>query len=392
MLEEDDFNQEDYKFYEEITDESDADWETTKDEKVDAEISEGDVEILETMDKVDQHMEMLEGDAFNQEYFFEEITDKSDTDLETSKNKDVHSKMSEGDVEYFETIDGSEALIRSFQDLPDELILKVLSYSEPKDVIKSGQVSKRLRKISQDNSLWQRVNFYAKIVKTELLELILDRECKSLHLNYTTILGSLSLYQKSKLRELNLDRCFGNTQVLEEILASCDSLEKLAMQLMTITPKMAASICQNAKTLKTLDICQMNFGNTQVLEEILASCDSLEKLAMQLMTITPKMAASICQNAKTLKKLDIYWCIGKQSIMQIMKCCQELKEVNLAYINGREGLSQDCLEFIALHISPNVEMLDLSDLKTVDNHVKTLFSRCKKIKALRIGTYVYAVP
>ena len=106
MLEED-FNQEDYKFYEEITDESDADWETTKDEKVHAKISEGDVKILETINKVDQHMEMLEGDDFNQEYYFKEITDKSDANLETSKNKDVHSKTSEGNVENFESVLGS---------------------------------------------------------------------------------------------------------------------------------------------------------------------------------------------------------------------------------------------------------------------------------------------
>ena len=156
MLEGDDFNEE--EFFEEITVESDVNWETTKDERVHAEISEEDVEILETTDKVDQPMEMLEGDAFNQEYFSEEITDTSDANLETSKNKDVHSKISDGDLDNFETIDRSEALIWSFQDLPDELILKVLSFSEPKDVIKSGQVSKRLRKISQDNSLWQRVH------------------------------------------------------------------------------------------------------------------------------------------------------------------------------------------------------------------------------------------
>ena len=46
----------------------------------------------------------------------------------------------------------------NFQDLPEELILKVLSYSEPEDLIASGQVSKRFRTISHDNSLWQRVN------------------------------------------------------------------------------------------------------------------------------------------------------------------------------------------------------------------------------------------
>ena len=169
MLEGDDFKMEDYDFYGGLAVESDVNWETTKEEKDHAEISEGDVvEILETMDKIDQHMEMLEGDAFNQEYFFEEIADKSDANFETSKNKNVHSKMSEGDVENFETIDGSEALIRSFQDLPDELILKVLSYSEPKDVIKSGQVSKRLRKISQDNSLWQRETHSSNFLISEL--------------------------------------------------------------------------------------------------------------------------------------------------------------------------------------------------------------------------------
>ena len=192
MLEGDDFKMEDYDFYGGLAVESDVNWETTKEEKDHAEISEGDVEILETMDKIDQHMEMAEGDAFNQEYFFEEIADKSDANLETSKNKNVHSKMSEGDVENFETIDGSEALIRSFQDLPDELILKVLSYSEPKDVIKSGQVSKRLRKISQDNSLWQRVhssNFL--ISELELLESVLGsalQENGDLQLHFHSVL------------------------------------------------------------------------------------------------------------------------------------------------------------------------------------------------------------
>ena len=265
--------------------------------------------------------------------------------------------------------------------MPDELILKVLSYSEPEDVFTTGQVSKRLRKISRDNSLWQRVNLNAKVVKKGLLESIFYRECKSLHLNYATILGSLSLYKKSQLTELELDGYFVNTQVLEEILESCYFLEKFRMHSTTLTPKMAASICHNGKTLRTLNLSYCEFA-----EEILASCCSLEKLELQFTTITPKMADSICQSAKRLQTLNLYWCIGNQSsFMQIIEYCRELKEVSLVNINGREGLSQDCFEYISLHISPNVEMLDLSDLEPVDNHVKTLFSRCKKIKALRIG-------
>ena len=46
----------------------------------------------------------------------------------------------------------------SFLDLPDELILEVLSYTETADVLKCGQLSKRIRTISDDNSLFQTVN------------------------------------------------------------------------------------------------------------------------------------------------------------------------------------------------------------------------------------------
>ena len=43
----------------------------------------------------------------------------------------------------------------SFLDLPNEMILKVLSYAEITDVVRCGQVSKRIRTISNDDSLFQ---------------------------------------------------------------------------------------------------------------------------------------------------------------------------------------------------------------------------------------------
>ena len=57
----------------------------------------------------------------------------------------------------------------NFQDLPDELVLKILGYSETKDLITYGQVSKRIRRISYDDKLWITANLVKKIVKTELL-------------------------------------------------------------------------------------------------------------------------------------------------------------------------------------------------------------------------------
>ena len=118
----------------------------------------------------------------------------------------------------------------NFQDLPDELILKVLRYSEIKALITSGQTSKRIRKISRDTSLWMTVTLEKKIVKTELLEMILSKGCQILNISNSTIVGSLTSKNKYKLKALDLSQsawarkwpdekvyCEANFNVIEEL-------------------------------------------------------------------------------------------------------------------------------------------------------------------------------
>ena len=75
----------------------------------------------------------------------------------------------------------------NFQDLPDELVLKILGYSETKHLITYGQVSKRIRRISHDGKLWMTANLVEKIVKTEFLEIILSKGCTILTISNSTI-------------------------------------------------------------------------------------------------------------------------------------------------------------------------------------------------------------
>ena len=51
----------------------------------------------------------------------------------------------------------------NFHDLPDEVIFKILSYPEAKDLISCGQVSKRIKRISRDNTLWETANLEKKL-------------------------------------------------------------------------------------------------------------------------------------------------------------------------------------------------------------------------------------
>ena len=154
-----------------------------------------------------------------------------------------------------------------FQDLPDELVLKILSYLSSfkisKDLISCGQVSKRIRRISHDGTLWVTASLENKVVKTELLELILCKGCKILNISNSTIIGRLSSNMKSQLKILKLSQpewghpaktLLGlyldhgmyydekmdqmdpdfyyeeNIDVLEQLLFSCCSLQQLEMQ------------------------------------------------------------------------------------------------------------------------------------------------------------------
>ena len=148
----------------------------------------------------------------------------------------------------------------SFLDLPNEMILKVLSYAEITDVVRCGQVSKRIRTISNNNSLFRIVNLSGKYVTTDFLEAVLNKGCRSLDISNCSIWGNLSLIKKSQLRKLNLSNYKETTcEIVEDLLASCHSLQILFLKGLKVTPKMVASVCQNSQTLQHLNLCSSYF-------------------------------------------------------------------------------------------------------------------------------------
>ena len=258
-------------------------------------------------------------------------------------------------VQTNETLISKLSKMSNFQDLPDELILEILSYSEINILIKCGQVSRRIRKISHDDSLWATASLEKKIVKTELLEMILAKGCKILNISNSTILGSLSSNIKSQLRVLNLsetvtENCIIHKPIikaLEKLLLCCCSLQQLAIEGLWVSSKMAKSICKNGKTLKILDL----------------GYSSVDRLS-------PRWQHRFGQRH-----------LGPSYLQEIFECCQELKEVNF---NEVEGLSNSDLEILAKNIPSNVEKLNLTGSDLTNNHITILLNRCNKIKILSL--------
>ena len=165
----------------------------------------------------------------------------------------------------------------TFLDLPDELILKVLSYTETIDILRCGRVSnRRIKTISNDNSLFQTVNLSNRCLKAKSLETALNNGCKSLNLSGSSIWGSLNLTLESHLTELDLSNCkLTRYEVYEELLASCHSLQTLSLEGLKMTPKILASIYRNEQTLQVLNLydCMMY---TNYCQDIINACQKLK--------------------------------------------------------------------------------------------------------------------
>ena len=156
--------------------------------------------------------------------------------------------------------------------------------------------------------------------------------------------------------------CRENTDVLEDLLFSCSSLQHLEMKDVLLTTGMAESICKNGKTLQILNLISSDL--------FCEDYSNLEDSSLE--------DSSLEDSSSEDSSFEDY-----NYLQEIFKCCQELKEVGLANVNYGNGITEDDdLEFFFKNIPPNVEKLNLRGTLISDNQVKTLLNRCNKIKTL----------
>ena len=225
------------------------------------------------------------------------------------------------------------------EDLSDEVLLHIFCFLQIPDLLRCSQISKRFRSISHDESLWQKINLYKKKVPPTFLQRVINNGCKYLCLvNASLEDGKISLQKNSQLKYLELTNFRANPHILQDIFASCHSLEK------------------------------MSFSSYDV------PYDSYHSLNSNMLT-------SIClQNGQSIKVLDLTWCseLDFQSIKLIVDHCEELTEFNLEYTN----LSENSISYLFNNLTTNIIKLSLAGLENVKENVEILANRCKKLTTL----------
>ena len=122
----------------------------------------------------------------------------------------------------------SKLTTASFDDLPDEIILQIFKNLEFYENTASAQVCKRWKLLSEDQSLWQKINLGGRKVPAKFIEKALRHGCQYLNLLETkieSVQGPDSFSVKNQLKYLSIS-CYDEN---ENLLGATQLLEKLSI-------------------------------------------------------------------------------------------------------------------------------------------------------------------
>ena len=226
----------------------------------------------------------------------------------------------------------------SLEDLPDEIILKILNFVTIKGLFQCLRVNKKIRTIANDQSLWNTMHLTDEM-PAELLPKILAKGCQHLSLyNADIYYGSAKFTKNSHLKYLAVDSLLTHENggdIFPDLASSCHGLEKLSVSVypwdFARASKIFKCIIQNSQALRVLHIFDRHHG----------------QLTMSL-----------------------------ESVKLIVTLCVELTELNI----GNTKLCQESINFICENLTPKIEKLDISWHDTFgDKQLKTLLARCNKL-------------
>jgi hypothetical protein len=282
-----------------------------------------------------------------------------------------------------------------FEGLADEIILKIFSLLDIKGVLQCGQVSMRLRNISNDQCLWSKLNLSEEqMIPYDFIEKAVQNGCEYLNLSYSFVHGVKKAEVPWKLKYLEMSQSAGLLEVPERVLQNCHFLQKLAVDYLILDSCEIEQICQNGETLRILSLkgCTIDFEHrTELIKKLFTKCSQLTELNMYRgFGSFPRIANNslldthICSLVDNLTpnilKLNFASQLGIQDehVNRLVRRCNNITELDLS----RTSITNDSIESIV----KNLNSLEKLNLKSTKIDFSTIL-QLKSIPTLKILNY-----
>ena len=264
--------------------------------------------------------------------------------------------------------------LENFDELPEEILLKILKYLNVKELCRCAKVCTRFWKLSHDEYFWRKINLcWNKKIPAKFLEYILDRGCKFLSLRCARISGNLNF--QNSVSQLNyLDFGFGawitnDEPLLEELTSTCHSLEKLSLARQgTLNLSIVRNICQNGQTLQILDLSDCAGLNFEAIGCIVTACVELSELNLDIdfehfnfggdSSLCPDSVKFLCENlTPKIKKLSLLnqHCLNDENVKNLVIRCNKITELNVC----SKTTSEKIVPYIVENLSDSLVKLGL---------------------------------
>ena len=284
--------------------------------------------------------------------------------------------------------------------LPDEIILEILSLLDIKGVLQCGQVSKRLRAIANDQSLWLKLNLFERDVPYGFIEKAIQNGCEYLNLGFSVVNGGKKSEVPWKLKYLELSQS-GDidwaVDLPDGVLQNCHSLQKLAIDSVMLNSEDVESICQNGETLRILSFhgCSIDWRNkTELIQKLFTKCPKLTELNLQKsfgnsfyyddsILEDPHICALVENLTPNILKLNLGFqkCVEDKHVKTLVRRCNKMTELDLKY----SSITDDSMKSIIEHLNC-LEKLDVSNTN-VDLSMLLQLKSIPTLKVLRFGWY-----
>ena len=217
-----------------------------------------------------------------------------------------------------------EPLYDPFQLLSDEILLQIFSHLPKKALCRIAVVNERFCRVTQDESLWIRMDLGGKLIRRGAIGTMLSRGFVILRMAQAKIISPIFdpdfIHEgfQSKLQYLDFSMAFIETSDLLKFLQSCRILKKLSLEFVPVNDAICFEISQNEK-IETLNLAMCEGLTLAGVNMIIPRLKNLFALNISWTQLcTESVDTVVAYLAPTTMRLNIAGC--RNSLMDRREC------------------------------------------------------------------------